>query len=184
MVGKDSLTSTLIKEIEKDREDFKVDSIRCEKAEMHPPFKYTMRYNGSQYAGKVFINDSVFSISMTDWLDHSTIDTEPETRNLDYYLLYPYSEILRVEYIFPESVELINCKALSTTCDNEWGTYSMQVNKSAANKIEIESQYIIKSEHIPLKGYSLLKEVNLRQKQYKDARLLIRNTGLAGRVQE
>ncbi|MDD4603005.1 MAG: DUF3857 domain-containing protein [Bacteroidales bacterium] len=172
-VDKDSLSTFFRKLIEKELENFKIDTFFFGKTEPIFPFSYSRSYTGSQSSQIVSINDSVFTISLGDWIDHATISTDLETRSLAYYLLFPYTDKLKIEYTFPYPVTLLNEKSLTTFYDNEFGTYSLQISKSAENKITVESLYCIKSPYIPVNKYNLLKEINLRQKQFKDSKMIL-----------
>jgi hypothetical protein len=174
MIGSDSLQKSIHKTLEKELPDFTVDSLFTVKADPLPPFACQLGYKGTQSGRIISLDDSLFTISLADWLSHSTISTDLETRNLDYYLAYPYTEKFTSAYIFPGPVELVNGKSLTTYSDNDFGTYSLKVFPVAANKIIMESLYCIKSAFIPATKYLLLKEINLRQQQFKDAKMMIR----------
>ena len=173
IIGNDSLKVTYQKSLEEQLEDSRIDSVSFGKIEPLPPFSYTRRYSGSQKAMITVIDDSVFSFGLGDWLDHSIISTDLENRNLDYYSFFPFTEKFKIEYIFSKPVTLVNEKALNTLFDNDLFTYSLTTSKTAENKILVESVYCIKSSYIPVTSYSSLKELNLRQKQYKDARMMV-----------
>jgi hypothetical protein len=173
IIGKDSLKVTIQKSLEEQLENSRIDSVSLGKIEPLPPFSFTRRYSGSQKAIITMIDDSVFSIGLGDWLNHPIISTDLENRNLDYYISFPYTNKLKVEYIFSKPVTLVNEKALNTLFENDLFTYSLTTSKTADNKILVESVYCIKSSYIPAASYSSLKELNRRQKQYRDARMMV-----------
>jgi hypothetical protein len=173
-IGKDSILSVIHQTLEKELPNLIIDSVFTLKPSLLPPYTYQIGYMGEQTGRIVAIDDTICTISLADWLSHSTISTELETRNLDYYLSYPYTERYISTYQFPGPVELLNEKSLTSYYDNDFGTYSLKVYQAGANKIAMESVYCIKSAYIPATKYLLLKEINLRQQQAKDAKLLIR----------
>jgi len=174
MLDQDSLQILFKKSVEHELENFSMNDISLGKPDALYPFTLTTSYSGIQSTRIIPADDSVFTINLSFWLDHSTITTDLESRNLDYYLSFPFQEKLKSEYSFPGPVELINGKSLTTSCDNDFATYSLLVQQAAPDKISIESIYSIKSAFIPATRYLLLKEVNLRQRQFKDAKLIIR----------
>ncbi len=172
--GNDSVLSVMKKNLEKELPDFIIDSLVTTTPDPLPPFTYSLRYSGTQTGRIISIDDSICTIGLTEWLTHSTISTDLESRNLDYYISYPYTEKFKSTYIFPGAVELLNEKPLTAGYDNDFGSYSIRVQQLSANSISVESVYCIKSAYIPATKYLLLKEINRRQQQAKDSKLVIR----------
>lgn len=174
VAGKDSLQVLIRKKLEREIANFMVDSVIIDTPDPLPPFTYQIKYSGSQTGRIISIDDSISTIGLNDWLGHSTISTLLESRNLDYYTAYPYTEKFISTYIFPGQVELLNEKVLNSFYDNDFGTYSLKVYQIEPNKIMMESLYCIKSAYIPATKYLLLKEINNRYNQSRDAKLLVR----------
>jgi len=173
MADKDSLIANFKKHLETKLENVSIDSLVRGNINPSPPFDYALTYIGSQSSKLVSVNDSIFSINIGQWIDHTILSSDLETRNLDYYTSFPYTEKLTVEYIFTSPIKLLNEKEFNTSCDNEFGTYSISAKNSTGNKIQIESIYCIKSFVIPALKYNLLKEINQRQRQFTESHMII-----------
>jgi len=138
------------------------------------PFKYTVLAAGHLKKGMDYLNDSIRSINLHDFILHDQIFSEDDSIDLAYNLEYAYTDIMQFFISFSKPVEIINLSSFNNQISNEIGEYNCNVSVSDNQRIIITSKYSTKKDVITSEEYAQLRDLNQTLKDTRSSRLIIK----------
>ena len=138
------------------------------------PYKYSFHYKGRQKGLLVKVADSLYSVDMSEWLDHSVLPAYSGERIVDYYPDFRYNEQFSYYYKFKTPVEVQNPLSLTGGIDNDFGTYQFSIHQLSDTIIFVQSTYKIIKEKLPYSQYEQLKQLYDQWALFKNTRFLVR----------
>ncbi len=167
-----------LSEFEGNESAMQIDTIIKTKLINKPPFNYSIVAEGTLKEGISFLNNNIVSISLNDLIQHSQIESEEDSTDLNYYLDYGYTDYSMIILDFPCEIEVLGFENSKIDFKNDYGEYFFNLKIVSHNQLNVESNYKIIKDIIPKNEYKQLKEINNKVKEIKNKRLLIKLKGL------
>ncbi len=161
-------------EFEGNESGLEIDTITSTKFIPTKPFSYTVDAKGTLKDAITFLNDSLVSISLATFLQHSEVESEGDTADLNYYLDYSYADYCMMILNFPSEIEVLGFDNHHIDFKNDYGAYFFDVQVLHNKQLQLQSNYIISKDLIPKEDYQQLKRLNEQVKQMKNQRLLLK----------
>lgn len=171
---KDSLQSQINRYLNNDIKNFVVDTSYFTGPDSVFPFKYYFHYNGHQKDRIVRLADSLYSIDLSDWLDHSVIQPTSTDRFVDFYPDFRYSELFNYYYVFKAPVKVQNPSSLSCSITNNFGSYLFSVTQISDTVVQVQSTYKIVKAMLPATEYSQLKQLYEQWSLFRNSSFIVR----------
>lgn len=163
-----------LSEFEGSEEVIQVDSITNTSFKTTRPFSFTMNAEGTLEGALSYLNDSIVSISLDKLIQHSQIDSDEETTDLNYYLDYSYTDYAMFMLNFPCDIEILGVDGYDIDFKNDFGEYFFNLKLVGGNQVSLQSNYKIIKDMIPKNEYGQLKKLNQLVKEIKNKRLIIK----------
>jgi hypothetical protein len=167
------LYDNYIKEVQNNRDLFKIDTIYLRSERLEYPYKYSVGMKGKLGKFYNFINDSTILISTSEMMKNNTIDYDRQNRNMDIMLTYPFSDIQEVIIDFNRPISVINIALLNKEYSNSLGSFRYEATIIGENKLRITSTYIINTENIPCEEFKNLNALNDVSDEMSTTRIII-----------
>ena len=161
-------------EYENDQTDLDPDTVTGIDFKNKRPFTFSIKGEGSISNSISFVNDSLVIITLDELIQHSKINSESDTIDLNYYLDYSYSDLCMLMFTFSSNIEVLNLDDYNKVFKNDIGEYNFQVSTPLKNYLVIQSDYRIIKDVIEKSEYDQLKELNQLVKEIKNKRLLLK----------
>ena len=152
---------------------FQVDSITSTNFKHTKPFVFTSSSKGTLKGGVSFINDSIVNVSLEKLIQHSQLESEQNSTDLNYYLDYSYADYCTIMLDFPGQINVLGLENLNEDFKNDYGEYLFKI-KVNDNRLTLESSYKIINDIIPKQGHNQLQEMNKLVREIKNKRLIIK----------
>ncbi|MEZ4917443.1 MAG: DUF3857 domain-containing protein [Chitinophagales bacterium] len=151
-----------------------IDTITNSKLKPHKPFTFSVSTEGRLEGALSFLSDSLISITLSDLIQHSQIESEEDSIDLNYYLDYSFTDYLMFKIEFPCKIEVLGYENYNNDLKNNFGEYSFNLSFIGDNQLVLQSNYKILKNMIPKQNYDHLKELNASVKEAQKMRLLIK----------
>jgi hypothetical protein len=161
-------------EFEGNESELQIDTITSTKLINTKPFVYTVNAKGTVKDAITFLNDSLVSISLATFVQHSEVESEGETTDLNYYLDYSYADYSLMLLNFPSDIEMLGIDNNHIDFKNDYGTYFFDVQILGNKQLRLQSNYTISKDLIPKEEYQQLKKINELVKEMKNKRLIVK----------
>ena len=161
-------------EFEGDETVMQIDTIITTNLNKARPFTYTVNAKGTSKGALTFLNDSIVSISLDDLIQHSQIESELDSTDLNYYLDYSYTDFFMIILNFPCDIEVLGIDNYKIDFKNDVGAYLFDLKIVGDNQLTLQSNYKIIKDMIPKDEYKRLKKINKLVKEIKNKRLIIK----------
>ncbi len=161
-------------EFEGDETVMQIDTITTTKLNKSRPFIYTVNAKGTSKGALTFLNDSIVSISLDNLIQHSQIESELDSTDLNYYLDYSYTDFFMIILNFPCDIEVLGIDNYKIDFKNEVGEYFFDLKIVGDNQLTLQSNYKIIKDMIPKDEYKRLKKINKLVNEIKNKRLIIK----------
>jgi hypothetical protein len=161
-------------EFEGNESELQIDTITSTKLINTKPFVYTVNAKGTMRDAITFLNDSLVSISLATFVQHSEVESEGETTDLNYYLDYSYADYSLMLLNFPSDIEMLGIDNNHIDFKNDYGTYFFDVQILGNKQLRLQSNYTISKDLIPKEEYQQLKKINELVKEMKNKRLIVK----------
>jgi hypothetical protein len=172
--SKDSLKAEVDNYLRNEMKNFIIDTSYYIGPDSTFPYKYFFHYKGRQKDMLTKVADSLYSIDLSEWLDHTVQPAYSSERIVDYYPDFKYSEQFSYYYIFKKPVEVQNPSSLSGGMDNDFGNYQFSIHQLSDTVIFVQSNYKIIKEKLPWSQYDQLKQLYEQWALFKNTRFLVR----------
>ena len=172
--SKDSLNSDVIAYFKNELKNFTIDTSYYTGPDSLFPYKYCFNYRGHQKNRLLKVADSLWSIDLSEWIDHSVLPVYSTDRFVDYYPDFRYQEQFNYFYVFKTPVEVQNPGSLAGGLTNEFGSYQFSINQISDTIVQVQSVYKILKDRLPGYEFSKLKQLNDQWSLYKNAAFLVR----------
>jgi hypothetical protein len=171
---KDSLKSQINRYLNSDIKNFIVDTSYFTGPDSIFPYKYYFHYTGHQKDRIVSIGDSLYSIDLSDWLDHSVMPATSTDRFVDFYPDFRYSEQFSYYYVFRVPVEVQNPSSLSGGITNDLGSYQFSVTQISNTVVQVQSAYKIVKPRLPAEEYNQLRQLYEQWSMFKNSSFIFK----------
>lgn len=161
-------------EYEGDENAIEIDTITETHFTNKTPFNFKINAQGTLKNSLSFISDSMVSITLENMIQHSQIESEEDSADLNYYLDFSYSDFSMFIIKFPCEIQVLGYEDYQKKYTNDYGEYLFDVNLSNKNQLLFKSNYRIKKDMIPKDDYMQLKQLNELVKETKNLRLLVK----------
>jgi len=161
-------------EYEGDKSDLAIDSLIKINLSKARPFVYSIDAVGTLKNSLTFLNDSLISISLSNLIQNSLIESDKDSIDLNYYLDYSHSDLFMVNLIFHSNIEVMGIDDYYKNLKNNVGEYLFSINQVGNNQMSIQSNYRIIKDMISKVEYGQLKQLNDLMKEIKNIRLLVK----------
>ena len=161
-------------EFEETDNAWEIDTVTKTDLNKNKPFIYNISAQGDINNSLSYLNDSLVSITLDNFIQHTEIESETDSIDLNYYLDYSYKDLCMFILIFPCDIEVMNIDSYNQKFKNTYGEYSFSINLVGNNQLILQSSYKITKDMIPKDDYWQLKQLNEQIKEIKNKRLLIK----------
>jgi hypothetical protein len=172
--SKDSVKSEFKNYFKNEMKNFTLDTSYLTPADMNFPYKTNFYYKGRQKDKLVRVADSLYSLDLSEWLDHNVLPAYSADRFVDYYPDFRYQEQFTYYYIFKTPVEVQNPSSLAGGINNDFGSYQFSVDQLSDTVILVQSTYKIVKDKLPSYEYDQLKQLYDQWALLKNSSLLVR----------
>ncbi len=151
----------------------KLESAKISKPSIKPPFDFELNYDFTTPNVVVKVDESVYKISIENWLTHNVYNVNPTNRLLDYFP--PYAGLDNYSYVleFDKEISLANKENIDVKIKNDMGSYELSINQVKPNTIILRSKYQINTNHIPVNQVKQLAEINEGAKKADGVEIMI-----------
>ncbi|MGV6831394.1 MAG: DUF3857 domain-containing protein [bacterium] len=161
-------------EFEGDESIYKIDSVTGQSLYGRKPFVFRVNAHGQLDDAITFLNDSIVSIPVDKFVNHTQVETDIIKNELNYYLDYRYSDQFMLYLNFPSDIELLGTESGETNYKNEFGEYYFELKKTANNQLRLKSNYNIIKDKIPADKLDNLDLLNEQVKTIKNKRVVVK----------
>lgn len=161
-------------EYEGDKSDLEIDSLTQINLNNTKPFLYSINAQGTLKNSLSFINDSLISITLSNLIQNSLIESEKDSIDLNYYLDYSRRDLFMLIFSFPCKIEVLSIDNYDKKMGNKVGDYVFKINQPSNNQLSIQSNYRIFKDMISKDEYGQLKQLNELVKEIKNIRILVK----------
>jgi len=151
-----------------------IDSVTSTILRNTSPFSYSVNAEGTLKDALNFLNDSIVSVSLDKLIQHTQVENEIDTDDMNYYLDYAYKDYAMFILDFPCDIEVLGAENSDIDFKNDYGAYLFNSKVSGNNKLTLQSNYSIVKDMIPKKGQMQLKKLNKLVKEIMNKRILIK----------
>lgn len=163
-----------LSEFEGNDSGLQVDSITSIHLKNNKPFNYTINAKATVKDAITFVNDSLVSVSLDKLVQHSQIDTEDSSTDLNYYLDYSYTDYYTIMFNFTCDIEILGFENSTIDFKNEYAAYLFNLEVIENNQLKLQSNYKIIKDVIPKEEQHQLEKINQFVKEIRNKRLLIK----------
>jgi len=147
-------------------------------------FPFDISYHSHVRIADAFkiINDTLMSIPIEYYINHTLLETKTKNRKLDCYPEFGFTQSLAVTFHFPENmqIELLNTRDLDLETTNSVGSYSIET-EIHDNTLRLISDYTVSGSVIPVEDIQNIDELNDTCYRAKHSTLLVSIKPLTGR---
>ncbi len=152
-----------------------IDTIYTENMDKIFPYNFTYKYKATVDNLVQKIDQNSYSIMLDKIISHHILPTNDQTRMLNYYCPFAYSDINKIYLVFDTEIEIINNDlSKNNVTENPISNYNFQIRKMDKNVIMIESKLDLLKIKLSPEEYKNLHQTNEKIKQTSQSRILIK----------
>lgn len=163
-----------LSEYEGDETALDIDTVTNIKLNNKKPFVYKIEAEGRLKNAITFLSDSMISITLDNLIQHTQIESEGDSTDLNYYLDYSYSDFYILVLNFPSNIEVLGIENSNKEIKNDYGEYLFNFIHGGGKQLTIRSYYRILKDMIPKDEFKQLKDINDVVQEIKNMRLLVK----------